>query len=73
MTVQEALPDNIGLQDIQGQYSIAVLAEFLDIWDLVQPDVEMCTNGGSKRLANSLVNQLMRLSSMGQFILNQAS
>jgi hypothetical protein len=44
-TVQEALPDNTWLQDIQGHYSVVVLAEFLDIWDLVQeillqPEVE---------------------------------
>ena len=44
-TVQKALPDNAWLQNIQGHYSVLVLAELLNIWDLVeeilhQPEVE---------------------------------
>jgi len=35
-TVQETLTENAWLQDIQGQYSVVVLVEFLDIWDLLQ-------------------------------------
>jgi hypothetical protein len=44
-TVQEALLDNKWVQDIQGHHTVAVLAEFLEVWDLVQevillPEVE---------------------------------
>lgn len=35
-TVREALMENSWVQDIQGHHSVAVLVEFLDIWDLVQ-------------------------------------
>jgi hypothetical protein len=35
-TVQEAMTNNRWLEDIQSHYPVAVLSEFLDIWDLVQ-------------------------------------
>jgi len=43
--VKEALSNNMWLGDIQGHYSVAVLSEYLDVWDLIQevvlqPDVE---------------------------------
>lgn len=44
-TVQEALTNDKWLEDIQSHYSVAVLSEYFDVWDLVQdvvlqPDVE---------------------------------
>jgi hypothetical protein len=43
--VQEALTNNRWLEDIPSHYPVAILSEFLDIWDLVQelvlqPDIE---------------------------------
>ncbi|KAK8447087.1 hypothetical protein SEVIR_9G583775v4 [Setaria viridis] len=72
--VQEALLDNQWLEDVQGHYSVAVLSEFLDIWDLVQEvmlrpeadDVHKWKFESSGKLH-------MRLSSREQFILNQAN
>jgi hypothetical protein len=44
-TVREALTNNKWFEDIQSHYLVAVLSEFLDIWDLIQevvlqPDTE---------------------------------
>ena len=35
-TVKEALSNNVWLGDIQGHYSVAVLSEYLNVWDLIQ-------------------------------------
>jgi hypothetical protein len=43
--VQDTLTDDSWLEDIQSHYSVAVLSEYLDVWDLLQevllqPEVE---------------------------------
>jgi len=44
-TVKEALSNNMLLGDFQDHYSVEVLSEYLDVWDLIQevvlqPNVE---------------------------------
>jgi hypothetical protein len=70
--VREALTNDSWLEDIQSYYSVAVLSEYLDVWDLLQevvlqPGVEDVHKWRFEASGVSfLPNQRMKPSSMDQ-------